>query len=1093
MQKNLRLTASTPLPASSSNRQLTRKFGEGHLEDSILNIPDFKLHASQEKMYVAQRTRAIFNIIARPPLLHSPSFGIELPFTPKDSKAIISELEKANDELRDLACSDACFLSIDGLLDGIFVARSAIEYLYEECSAAHEVSDKDDVKTATLSVLDYFLGRVTPILNKLGTLRVGLKDFRMGEIIGRGACGVVRVVKELAPPNSVFAMKSQFKGTWLYHDPEGSQLLLERTVLAQAAMIDNPWLPHLYYAFQDETQLHLVMDYEPGGDMYIFLSKTAHLLDPEMIQFYAAEVVEAVHSLHQMGYIHCDIKPENFAIERSGHLKLIDFGSAIRLDPDGKCVCPTMVGTKEYLNIELLTQRKRSQKDALRVGPEYDYWAVGVFIYEMFYGYTPFYDEDDDKMMDNIRNFKTTLKFPKEVQISESAKDLIRRLICQPTQRLCYGDIVEHHFFQDVDFATIRQHTPPYLPPVGEVDDVSNFSGGASRIRDEQLLDMSADPPLSPSRTVPHPLLSANLRQSEDIENIDPAQVTPSVETNKWKKRQAIYEAATAPIKEDVQEVEDVQWQGPAYAQDLPFVGFSFTPGLLLGEARSRQLNPVANAQTINNTTLRSDRFVASPSNLSLELTTLEPTGADDVNSSLAEKGKIMDLMRRNRFLTNQLNKLRSRHEEEVKQLLQCLNTSRSSTSTLPKLDQAVNDNLEEQARANQEIARLDLQINKLTDENKRLTEELDATRKSLLDFGELKSLVASVDRRTEDEVRMLRIKLNVALEDASTKTDELNQVRLQLERLRGINAKLVAERDVALERSAKAEELAATHADEAEAARLVAQREIHRLATTTQQQGKLINHLCGLLPPEHRPTAAPVAAAAGGGVGGGMASSLHLGAGGKPTGHSALFLKARSILRSKKSAFKSSTAVASSEAAAVTAQTSGSTVSSVDLRPLKRFRSKRMHWVRNLSTLRSKNRVRDTTITAAVCPAHGISISDDEAYVVPHSDEESFPPDDNYDEEEARNRTLFSGFTSDVDHLRSSISSSSVQSSCVDLYVESIPSSSSVRSQPTRRRAKVLWAEDMDRGRVVHKLKQPGLLKQISKVLIKGKPHNPT
>ncbi len=86
--------------------------------------------------------------------------------------------------------------------------------------------------------------------------------------------------------------------------------------------------------------------------------RTAHLLDSEMIQLYAAEVVEGTHSLHQMGYIHwyvffllncryglpltfslptySDIKPENFAIERSGHLKLIDFGSAIRLDADGK-------------------------------------------------------------------------------------------------------------------------------------------------------------------------------------------------------------------------------------------------------------------------------------------------------------------------------------------------------------------------------------------------------------------------------------------------------------------------------------------------------------------------------------------------------------------------------------------------------------------------------------------------------------------------------------------------------------------------------------------------------------------------------------
>ncbi|VDN13536.1 unnamed protein product [Dibothriocephalus latus] len=151
------------------------------------------------------------------------------------------------------------------------------------------------------------------------------------------------------------------------------------------------------------------------------------------------------------------------------------------------------------------------------------------------------------------------------------------------------------------------------------------------------------------------------------------------------------------------------------------------------------------------------------------------------------------------------------------------------------------------------------------------------------------------------------------------------------------------------------------------------------------------------------------------------------------------------------------------------------------------------MHWVRNLSTLRSKGRVRDTTITAARCPAHGLSMSDDEAYAAPLSDEESFPPDDHFDEEEARNRTLFSGFTSDVDHPHSSISSSSVQSSSVDLRREPGPSSLSQRSQPGRRRAKVLWAEDIGHERIAHKHKQPGLLKQLSKVLGKGKPHNPT
>ena len=116
-----------------------------------------------------------------------------------------------------------------------------------------------------------------------------------------------------------------------------------------------------------------------------------------------------------------------------------------------------MVGTKEYLNIELLTQRKRSADDALYVGPSYDYWAIGVFIYEMYYTQTPFFDENDEKMMENIVNFKTTLKFPRNVDVPESAKDLIRKLICEPSERLTYEGIVQHPFFQDVDFATIRE------------------------------------------------------------------------------------------------------------------------------------------------------------------------------------------------------------------------------------------------------------------------------------------------------------------------------------------------------------------------------------------------------------------------------------------------------------------------------------------------------------------------------------------------------------------------------------------------------------------------------------------------------------
>lgn len=124
---------------------------------------------------------------------------------------------------------------------------------------------------------------------------------------------------------------------------------------------------------------------------------------------------------------------------------------------------------------------------------------------------------------------------------------------------------------------------PPYLPPVGELDDVANFSGGASRTRDEILLDLSNDCALSPSRLVKNPVVTNICSRASNRENVPPQ----TRSGGKEKQKQAIFEAAAASIKEDVQEVEDIEWQGPAYARDLPFVGFTFTPGMLMGETRA--------------------------------------------------------------------------------------------------------------------------------------------------------------------------------------------------------------------------------------------------------------------------------------------------------------------------------------------------------------------------------------------------------------------------------------------------------------------------------------------------------------------------
>ncbi|VDL63092.1 unnamed protein product [Hymenolepis diminuta] len=881
------LITSTPLRIMKPPNKIADKTIAGtEIKSFVKAKSDSKVEFS-----VAQRTRALFNVISRPPLLCAPSFGIKLPFE-SNGRGKTSGLEKASKELMDLALADPCLLSVDGLLDVMFVARNAIEYIYDEYET-RQIKCHSESLDSTLNVLDFFLNRVDPLVRKLSTLRMSLKDFELGQVIGRGACGVVRVVQEKTPPHSVFAMKSQYKGSWLYHDPEGSQLLLERTVLAQATIIDNPWLPHLYYAFQDDQQLHLVMDYEPGGDMYIFLTKAAHLLDSEMIQFYGAEIVEAVHSLHQMGYIHCDIKPENFAIERSGHLKLIDFGSAIRLDSNGECICPTMVGTKEYLSIELMNQRKRGSKDPLRVGPGYDYWAIGVFLYELFYNQTPFFDEDDDKMMKNIVNYKTTLRFPSNVDVPETAKDLIRKLICDPSERLTYEGIVAHPFFQDVDFATIREHAPPYLPPVGKIDDVGNFSGGGARIRDEALHDITNDVTLSPSRAAAHNQSNgtpSKVRRLSNLENLDPSETIEQSQpqqqplSSKEKQLRAIAEAAAVEIVEEVQEVEDIAWQGPAYAADLPFIGFSFTPTMLLGDPQSRQKQLKALIDT-NTTVIQSRLSILESSDIGEEAT-----------------AKIMEVKRRNRYLEKHI----TMQEEEIQNLRAKLQSSVYKTEVISNLDRAFNNDLQQQAEtAKTEITQLEARVNALTLEKAKLMEELNDIRKCLLDFNKIKEFM-------------------------------FTQVRQQLDRLRNANTKLVAERDAAIARAAKAEETAAAQADEAEAARSAMNQEVIRLTTTTEQQGKLINHLLSLLPAPERKQLVSVssdvdalaealeavamesnvrrpprhAIRAGGfvrsrnGFWGGRSKASSTAT---TTGHFALFPKNKSMVKSKKNALKSS------------------------------------------------------------------------------------------------------------------------------------------------------------------------------------------
>ncbi|XP_073789537.1 rho-associated protein kinase 2-like isoform X2 [Danio rerio] len=172
-------------------------------------------------------------------------------------------------------------------------------------------------------------------------------------------------------------------------------------------------------AFQDEKYLYLVMEFMPGGDLVTLTSN--YDIPEEWAQFYTAEVVLALDAIHSLGFIHRDIKPDNMLLDRNGHFKLADFGTCTKMDSTGMVSCDAAVGTPDYISPEVLM----SQGGTGYYGRECDWWSVGVFIYELLVGDTPFYSKSLVGTFGKIMDNKNSLTFPDDIEMSKDAKDLI--------------------------------------------------------------------------------------------------------------------------------------------------------------------------------------------------------------------------------------------------------------------------------------------------------------------------------------------------------------------------------------------------------------------------------------------------------------------------------------------------------------------------------------------------------------------------------------------------------------------------------------------------------------------------------------------
>ncbi|XP_047645600.1 myotonin-protein kinase isoform X4 [Phacochoerus africanus] len=318
-----------------------------------------------------------------------------------------------------------------------------------------------------------FLQWVDPIAARLKEARLQRDDFEILKVIGRGAFSEVAVVK-MKQTGQVYAMKIMNKWDMLKRG-EVSCFREERDVLVNG---DQRWITQLHFAFQDENYLYLVMEYYVGGDLLTLLSKFGERIPAEMARFYLAEIVMAIDSVHRLGYVHRDIKPDNILLDRCGHIRLADFGSCLKLRADGTVRSLVAVGTPDYLSPEIL-QAVGGGPGTGSYGPECDWWALGVFAYEMFYGQTPFYADSTAETYGKIVHYKEHLSLPlADAGVPEEARDLIQQLLCPREMRLGRngaGDFQKHPFFFGLDWDSLRDSVPPFTPDFDGATDTCNF------------------------------------------------------------------------------------------------------------------------------------------------------------------------------------------------------------------------------------------------------------------------------------------------------------------------------------------------------------------------------------------------------------------------------------------------------------------------------------------------------------------------------------------------------------------------------------------------------------------------------------------
>jgi len=295
---------------------------------------------------------------------------------------------------------------------------------------------------------------------------MGLDSFHFVAVLGRGHFGKV-ILARYRNTGEYFAIKALKKGDIIARD-EVESLLAEKRIFEVANSMRHPFLVNLFACFQTKSHVCFVMEYAAGGDLMMHIHADV-FTEPRTV-FYTGCVVLGLQYLHENKIIYRDLKLDNLLLDTEGYVKIADFGLCKEGMGYGDRT-GTFCGTPEFLAPEVLTETSYTRA--------VDWWGLGVLIFEMLVGESPFPGDDEEEVFDSIVNDE--VRYPRFLSLEAIA--IMRRLLRKnPERRLGASerdaeDVKKQAFFRNVNWEDLlmRRVPPPFVPTISGFEDVSNF------------------------------------------------------------------------------------------------------------------------------------------------------------------------------------------------------------------------------------------------------------------------------------------------------------------------------------------------------------------------------------------------------------------------------------------------------------------------------------------------------------------------------------------------------------------------------------------------------------------------------------------